>query len=300
MKPQKAIKLFFFFIFCFTMNQNTQAQFWKKLTKRVEKTVEETVSRKVEKKAEEKTEKTIDDLFKKKEKKKKGSTKKQTTESTKQKQMAGIMESLMNSGNVKTKSKYVFPITATIRAVNYERKKMENTLEQSYGKDALLSIVDAAPGPIINDFTNNAAIILNVKKNTAQVMSMSWMQKMMGNTNIDDDSGKKADVTKTGKTKQMNGYTCYEYNIIYEDIKMNAWFAPDVKFNYQDYLRGFAKMFAGKKAANPAALLNNGYGYVMEMTAYKKGEKMSFMQVTKISEEEKSVDLANYKIEKMF
>lgn len=281
-------------------SNNTQAQFWKKLKKRVENTVEETVSRKVEKKAEEKTEETVDDILNGKEKAEETQTQKKSTESKEQKDVNSIMKGIMDSSNAKTASKYVFPITATINTENYEGETMKNTLEQSYGKDAILSIVDASPGPIINDFKNNSAIILNVKKNTAQVMSLSWMQKMMGNTNIDDNTNEKAKVTKTGKTKQMNGYTCYEYNIVYEDVKMNAWFAPDVNFNYQDYLRGFAKMFAGKKGANPTTLLNDGYGYVMEMTAYKKGKKMSFMQVTKISEEEKVINLADYKIEKMF
>lgn len=300
MKPKKTIKLLFIFTFCFTVNQSSQAQFWKKLKERVEKTVEETVSRKIEKKAEEKTEETIDNVFEKKEKKQKTSKKKTSSKNKEQIDMSGMMEGIMNSGNAKIESKYVFPITATLFVENYKGKETSNTMKQSYGKDAILSVVDASPAPIINDFKNNSAIILDIKKNTAQVMSLAWMQKMMGGNTDDDNANEKGKVTKTGKTKQMNGYTCHEYNIVYEDVKMNAWFAPNVNFSYQDYLRGFAKMFAGKKTANPVALLNDGYGYVMEMTAYQKGKKMSYMKVTELSEKQKVIDLANYKIEKMF
>lgn len=293
MKSKQNIKLLFILFLCIGFSHNIQAQFWKKLKKRVQNRVEETVTRKVEDKAEEKAEKTIDSLFKKKEKEK---TKKKKKENN---IFGGMMNGVMNGGDVKTEPKYVFPITATMLVENYSKKNTSNSIEQSYGEEAILSIVDASPGPIINDFKNDAAIILNVKKNTAQVMSMAWMKKMMGNTDdIDDNETPK--VTKTGKTKTMNGYTCYEYIIEHHTTKMNAWFAPDVDFNYQDYLRGFAKMFKGKKYTNPSALLNKQYGYVMEMTAYQKDKKITYMKVTNLSKKEKTIDLADYSIEKMF
>lgn len=296
MKSKQNIKLLFILFLCIGFSHNSQAQFWKKLKNRVKNRVEETVTRKIENKAEEKTEKTIDSLFNKKEKKEKIA---KENKKNKKIDFGGMMDGIMNSGDVKTESQYIFPITATMLVENYNKKTTSNTLEQSYGKDAILNILDTSPGPIINDFKNDAAIILNIKENTAQVMSMTWMKKMMGDADEIDDS-EIPKVTKTGKTKTMNGYTCYEYIIEHDTTKMDAWFAPDVDFNYQDYLRGFAKMFKGKKTNNPSTLLNKEYGYVMEMTAYQKEKKIIYMKVTNLSKEEKVIDLANYTIEKMF
>jgi len=96
----------------------------------------------------------------------------------------------------------------------------------------------------------------------------------------------------------LNGYTCHQYIIKADGATINAWFAPDVNFNYQDYLKGFAKMFAGKKT-NPGTLLNQGFGYVMQMEATDEKGELSTMKVTAISEEEKIINMSNYSIQKL-
>ncbi len=78
-------------------------------------------------------------------------------------------------------------------------------------------------------------------------MSMAWMKKMLGQDANNDEEPNSAKLNKTGATKTLNGYTCYQYIITDEDIKIDAWFAPGVNFNYQDYLSGMNKMFGAKK-----------------------------------------------------
>ena len=126
------------------------------------------------------------------------------------------------------------------------------------------------------------------------------MQKMMGKSANNTEKNNSPTIEKTSKTKKMNGYTCYEYNIKDGNTLVNAWFAPNVNFDYQDYLSGFTKMFSGKKSNNPIHLLNDGMGYVMKMTAYEKGEKISEMEVVSLSKTPKTITLSNYSIEKMF
>ena len=149
---------------------------------------------------------------------------------------------------------------------------------------------------------NQSAIILNTNGGTAQIMSLKWMENMMGNQNIssEETSDIVHSVNKTGKTKMMNGYTCHEYIISHQDGTINAWYAPDVKFEYQDYLRGMAKLFSKKKAENPIQLLNTNYGYVMEMTVYnKKNEKQNSMKIIALEEKVRMINMDLFKIQKL-
>ena len=273
------------------LSQSVQAQFWKKITKRVQERVEETVTRKVENKAEQNTENALDSLFNKKGKKSK--------ESADDSKIQDMMGGMMTTGHVKTETMYRFPITATMIVENYHKKQESNTLKQSYGEQALLSLIDDAPGPVIHDLKNNSAIILNPEEQTARIMSLAWMQKMMGDTTV-STSSLQPKVTKTGQSKLMNGYTCFEYTIAHEKTNIIAWFAPEVDFNYQDYMRGFSKMFSHKKTQNPVGLLNSDFGYVMQMTAYKKGKKTTSMTVIELSKDVITYDLSQYTIQKMF
>ena len=70
---------------------------------------------------------------------------------------------------------------------------------------------------------------------------------------------------KTGKSKIINGFACYEYILTDEDSETRAWFAPNVPFYYQEYLSSFSKNL-GKGNSN----ISIEQGYVMEMTSFNK------------------------------
>jgi len=279
-------------------NLSSQAQIWKKLQKKAEAKIE----REAKKRAQRRVDKKIDDVFDKAEEKidkvGKGNKKNKKESDGNTSAMGDIMNSILNGEEVKTKTSYSFSITATMQVTDHTKRNGETMqMKQSYGKDGLMSELENPKNIIITDLDNKAAIILDPSKKTAQVMSLSWMEKMMKQEPIEENNT--AQMTKTGAVKTINGYTCYKYIITDKDLKVDAWFAPDVNFDYNDYLSGMNKMFGNKKS-NAISLLNKGQGYVMEMIMYNKGEKQTEMKITELSEKPTTINMSDYTIQKMF
>lgn len=297
---KKTIAILFFILI---NNQVTYAQFLKKLGEKVKDATEKTIERKVEAKTERTAEKVLDSVFD-------ASNKTKNTQNSSNKTLnedqpsndKSFKDFLNNSGEASFATKYIFPVTATIEVEDVNANIKKTTMKQGYGKEALITEMEKNGDPIIVDMKNQSAIILNINTGTAQVMSLKWMEKMMGNQSISnqDASDVVPTIKKTGKTKIMNGYTCHEYNIVYKEGRINTWYAPDVKFNYQDYLRGMSKMFSKKKEENPIQLLNTNYGYVMEMTFYDtENKKQNTMKVIALDEKVRMINMEQFKIQKL-
>lgn len=292
-------------IITFAICNHTNAQFLKKLSQKAKETAERTIERKAEQKTEEATEKVMDSLFESKgnaSKKNKNSNTSEdySNDNEENTNDTSLLENIVSSSNASYEPQYIFPVTATIEVEDVSANAKKTTMKQGYGKQSLITEMESGNNPIIVDMKNQTAVMLDIKAGTAQVMSLKWMEKMMGSKTIEETSSNQPKVVKTGKSKQMNGYNCYEYNIFYEEGKINAWFAPDVTFDYQDYLRGMAKMFSKKAEENPSQLLNTKYGYVMEMTAYtKENKKQSSMKVIELNEKVRMITMKNFKIQKL-
>lgn len=279
---------------------SVNAQFFKKLKEKALESAERNIEQKTEEKIEETTQATVDSVFKVPSRifKKKQKSQENDNSST------GIpsVEMMAGMGNASFESNYVFAVTATIEIEDKKANLSKTTMKQGYGKEALMTEMENSSNPILIDMKNQSAILLDINAGTAQVMSLHWMQKLMGNagTTQEDTNEQHPEVVKTGKTKQMNGYTCHEYNISFTEGKINAWYAPDVPFDYQDYLRGMAKMFSNKKEENPLQLLNTDYGYVMEMTFYNhQNEKQNTMKVTALSEKVRMINMDMFDVQKL-
>ncbi|MGV7105055.1 hypothetical protein [Flavobacterium sp. U410] len=294
------MKLRFIILLLFMVNVS-QGQFFKKLGDKAKKTAERTFEKKTEEKVEKTTEEAVDEVFEAPKK----ATKKKKTKDVLPNETPTVDETQFPgnifSGETHYESQYLFPVTATIELEDSSADVQKMTMKQGYGKQSLITEMESGNTPIIVDMKNQSAVMLDIKAGTAQVMSLEWMEKMMSGSNTTDETSvNQPKVVKTGKTKKINGYTCYEYNIFHEAGKINAWFAPDVKFEYQDYLRGMAKMFSKKAEENPSQLLNTQYGYVMEMTAFtKENKKQSSMKVIKLEEKVRMINMDLFTIQKI-
>lgn len=292
------------FIASILLTMSTQAQIFKKLKDKVKESAERAIERKADEEINKTTETTVDSIFEapKKLKKKKGEkNNKKVTQNDKDDDETNFPGNIFTS-EASYDSKYIFPVTATIEIEDINANVEKMTMKQGYGKDALITETVPHGDPVIIDMKNESAIILNISGGTAQIMSLAWMEKMIGNESYSNEelTNEKPTVKKTGKTKTINGYTCHEYDIFFEEGKINAWYAPDVKFDYQDYLRGMAKMFSKKKEGNPMQLLNTNYGYVMEMTFYnKQNETQNSMKVIALEEKVRMITMDNFKIQKL-
>lgn len=87
--------------------------------------------------------------------------------------------------------------------------------------------------------------------------------------------------TKTGKSKKILGYTCYEYKITGNDMSGETWITNDVDINTADIY----KMFASKKNGSSAMdnFENFPKGFVMESNMSQKSTGENYkMTVTKL------------------
>lgn len=277
----------------------SNAQFLERLKNGVQTSVEETVIEKSEEKAEEETEGAMDGLFGiGKKKKKKSSSNDNSSDGTSTPNNT-IGEQGTNSGSSEATEildEYVFNFSSKINFESYEKKEKDvTTIKQTYGKESLLT--EASGALMIYDFSAESIILVSQEEKTAQVMSMSFMESMMANAveSEVEDNNEESSVTKTGETKMMLGYTCYEYIIINGSEKTQIWFAPDVPFEYSDYLESFSGMFQSQSTS-----YNNEMGYMMEMTNYdENGKKISYMVVTELIEETITIPLNKYKVTKL-
>ncbi|CAM3904253.1 MULTISPECIES: hypothetical protein [Flavobacterium] len=293
-------KIYLMLVMTFIFSHSINAQFFKRLQDKAQQSMERALERKTDEKIDQTTEATVDTIFeapKKITKKKQRKQKKASKESN-----VDTQEMIAQMGNATHEPKYVFPVTAIIEVEDVNVNSKKTTMKQGYGKEALITEMEKNGGPFIIDMKNESAIMLNISSGTAQVMSLEWMEKIMGNQSISSQEASDVvpTVKKTGKTKVMNGYTCHEYTITYEEGRINAWYAPDVKFEYQDYLRGMSKLFSKKKEENPMQLLNTDYGYVMEMTFFnKQSKKQNTMKVVALDEKVRMINMSLFKIQKL-
>lgn len=284
-----------------------EAQVLKRLGKRVSNRVERTISRKIEDKAAKKTEEVIDDILEGEEQKQKERQKTEqggdktsregrdyTADSARM--VNDILGGILGAQDVEVEDSYTFDFTATMEVKNGDDDAKINTVIQSYGDGAMLNKTGEDDGVIIMDWANEGAIMINEKEKTAQVMSLAWMEKMIEKSVAETEvDGEGAKIVKTGNAKTKNGYTCYEYIMEDEEAKVTTWFAPDVKFSYEDYLGGFVKMFGQRVNSLPI-----DQGYAMEMIMYDKKDKTtSVMEVVDISEKHITIDLGEYKVQNM-
>ena len=248
---------------------HTSAQFLDNLGKRVENKVEETITRKTEDKAGEKTEEAVDGVFD-----------------------AGKKKKSKSASTEELKINYIFNFSATI-VIESKEDKSSKTVKQSYGNGYILADMDG--NKMIQDFDAEKVIVINDENKSASVMSMQWMEKMMESVTKESKSDKNAKIVKTGATKKIHGYLCYEYIITSDEGKTQIWFAPNVPFDYNNYLKSMAKIFGGKSNT-----LSKGKGYVMEMTSYDEKEKETMhMYVKSVSEKIININLESYTVTKM-
>lgn len=295
------MRTLYILIMLLAFSANGNAQFFKKLGKKAKEAAERVIERKAEEKVEKTVESTIDTVLNAPNTKKASKTeKKANSPEEKSTHTTAFPGTIFSGGNVTYEEKYIFPVTATIELEDATAQVKKMTMKQGYGEQAILTEMESGENPIIVDMKNEAAILLDINRGTAQIMSLTWMQKMMGNQSSEEELELKPTVAKTGNSKKMNGYMCYEYLITHNEGTINAWYAPKVPFHYQDYLRGMAKMFSKKTEENPSQLLSTEYGYVMEMIAYnKRNQKQTSMKVTALDEKVRMIAMSLFTIQKL-
>lgn len=195
----------------------------------------------------------------------------------------------------KVEKTYTLEILATMELVQYEDEAERQQIEQGYGDGILWTMMENQEGAIIHDVNNQSIVVLNEERKEAQAIHMDMMKLAQVNDQKKNEGN--IDVRKTGKSKMIHGYICEQYIVSHQDGRMVLWFAPDVPFNYKEYLMSFTKIFHHLADEE----FPSDKGYVMQMEINDQyGKKTSEMNVIGFTEVDKTINMSDYKLKKMF
>ncbi len=159
-------------------------------------------------------------------------------------------------------------IQETIRIPN-----LKDSLKQSK-KNIIFQIKGDLSHFIVTDETENDKITYITNKSTGDVIKIMRIvdQDFVSLKNYKNGMNKDyfpkkiitiESVTKTGKSKNINGYVCYEYDIKIEDGNSTAWATPDLKLDLTEQIPFPTRMIISKK-------IKGIDGFIMEMTSNKE------------------------------
>lgn len=273
----------------------------QKATEKIEQRVEQKANEKVDKKIDETLDKVEESIESEKpEKAEESATTVSGNQAQQQKRMGNILKGMGISSNpVPYNDNYAFNHLIQMTVKNYSKSgKLDdegviNTLFNSNSKSMAYEVVSGnmaqkGQGKFIIDAENGAMIILSEDKGqkTGIVYGISSFFQSIGQT-YNEEELKTTDtpeaylanpnVTKTGRSKTIQGYKCDEYIYKDEDTESEMWVTKDMKLNSQDFFGSLFKvsLYSG----------GIGWGYPMEITSTDKSSgNKSFMQVTKVDD----------------
>ncbi len=276
-----------------------EAQILKRIEQSAKRATERVIERKTEEKVEDEVENIFDSIFTSKKENKKDTTSQGSEEAvTENTEQASFN---IFGSDAKYEDSYSFDISFTIQIEDYEEDSYAMEITQGYGTDCLLTITEETEAPIIMDFKNNTALMVNEKEKQIQAFSLKGMDKYMKNSaeEINTEEFPDVDIVKTGKTKKILGYTCYEYIMDSKDGRMVSWHAPDVTFDYSKMFGSFTDFPEMNKGVQTENLIEMQEGYLMEMTMFKpNGKKQTYYKVISIDENERIINLEKFTVQK--
>lgn len=263
----------------------------------------EKLEQKAEEKAQEKIDEKIDEEIEKLEEKnkKEGQQEKkgETNEERSQRRIQGVLKGLGVSGEpVNFDDNYAFStrIQMHLETIDKNGKKISegdfitymNPREANFAYEILSGEVgNKGTGIFILDFKNKSSLILSEEggKKTGLAYGLNFLIDETASTQETIDQPENVEFTKlnpylskTGRTKKIQGYTCEEFHYNNPEEKQEAWYwvTRDLNIRTRDY---FGSIF------NAAAFSSGmGFGYLMESEAIDKktGEKTK-MSVTDLN-----------------
>ncbi|WP_338815096.1 hypothetical protein V9L05_08260 [Bernardetia sp. Wsw4-3y2] len=265
----------------------------------------------------------IEGLFKRKKKKKKKEEEKndnnsennsnQSTE-TQNNTGSGFLDNLLGGGNgekIDIKSSYNFNSNFVMRMQMYKKNGKEdgdmfiryyNSADPNYmAMEVMESTKDgkikSLESKVIVDGSQQAMITIMEDQKQAIAMKMpnieNYEQAQEQEQNP-DQAMKDVKITRTGRTKNILGYTCSETIMESNDMKATSWTTKQVKLSQFKAFAGM--MIQNKKDKNQLMAVPLEFTMEMESIDKKTGEKTK-MTVTEVNENQNStIDMSSYKV----
>lgn len=212
--------------------------------------------------------------------------------------------------NVDIKPQYSFPISLTMHTTSYKNGEKKDEGDMYYFFNTPANIVGVKTIEerkrkndeqfMIYDYKANAMLMLNQTKMTGMAINMN---AFMSGEQIKqrEQGGKKnkgnttdRECKKTGKTKTILGYTCFEYVCINEDDQSRSemWITTKLPFD-------LSKTNSGNMAGYFGHAAGLG-GMMMQAKFYKRDQLESELEVTNVDNNaNKVINTKDYKFNKM-
>ncbi|WP_025741473.1 DUF4412 domain-containing protein [Aquimarina pacifica] len=272
----KNLSLLFVILSIIFWSPDANAQFFKKLKEKAEKAAERAIEKKVEQKTEKETEKAFDSTFNR------GSA------SKKNKNVLGVSKVQPASSYLFT-HKYVMNLEIDKNTTTFDYYLIEDKEYMGFkvpGQEAsgMFGVIDMSRSAMFS-FMNNGGQQIYIATN--------MNPDEIANENLNRSKPK---VTKTGKTKNILGYSSYEYLIKSDEFDGIAWITEDAEVEFSNY-------YSAKNRKSKASDINDLWkdlpeGLVMEMDITDISQKKPTtikMKCLALEKEALTIDTSSYK-----
>lgn len=263
----------------------------------------------------------IEGIFKRKKKKKKDEDENENTDNSSENQSSETAEQnegtdflnkmLGGGGNIDIKSSYSFNSNFTMHTEMYKKNgkkdgdlfiRYYNATDPNYMAMEMLQATSEGKTEKIQSkviVDGSQQTMITIMEETGQAVAMKIpnvedYEQAQEQEKSPEEAMKDVKVTRTGRTKNILGYTCYETIMETEDMKAISWTTKQVEISQ---FKAFAGMFIqNKKDKNQLMAMPMEFTMEMESTDKKTGEKTK-MTVTEINTNQNStIDMSKYKV----
>lgn len=314
----------YFFIFLllvgFSLQVKAQSDPIERTKERAKNKTNNRIDNKVDQKIDEGLD-AIEGLFKRKKKKKqkdndnKNEEEENANEETQNNTDAGASNVLENlfGGKAEVRPVYNFDGNFVMRMESYKKngKKEGDSYTRYFNakepdimalqmmKTEKNGAMGESMGTSIFDAKNQTVVSITDDNKQAFAMKMPNLEDF--NEAKDQETKQKPDtdmkITRTGKTKKILGYTCYETIMENNEMKAISWTAKDVPLSQ---FKAFAGLMAqNKNAQQKMYALPFEFLMEMESTDKKSGEKLKMTVVELNIDKQSSIQMSDYKLMEM-
>lgn len=205
---------------------------------------------------------------------------------------------MKNMMSGKVEPEYHFPVMMQMHMTSYKHGQPKDENDITYYFSTTSNILGMKPHNekrkgedmfIIYDHKSNSMVMLNETKKTGMAMNLNALMsadnmKKREAMNSGHSYNNKTDCKKTGKTKTIHGYTCYQYvcTNTEEHTRNEIWITKQLNF---DISQSAARSGLGSYLGSVKGL----GGMMMEGDFYKNDELEMKMEVTQINDHENLV-----------
>ncbi|GAB2488394.1 DUF4412 domain-containing protein [Algoriphagus taiwanensis] len=268
---------------------SAEAQFIKSLKERVKMAAEETVQRKTEEKVVEKTDQVADKVLDAPFALLRGGNK----ESNGDQDPMAMLEGMMSGTRASYDEEYHFHTEVVMEFSSTDQKIERQQMSQFYGEKAMMTTLPQTSNKTIVDFENRSSLILNEENGSGMAISLDFMSGLMKDAAEEDMDSQPMTFQKTGNTKEILGYTCYEVVGEDEEMQFQAWYTQELDLKMSALAENLGNLFGNTDILKGMGDDEKGMALEIKTRSKKKGDAVT-IKVLDIHTQPVTVSTSNY------